>query len=153
MSDVETLLGELPFFYGMEDAHLATIAETATAVDFVGGSTIFEEGGEADSCYLLLEGDVALELIAPGRGPHVVQTLHSGDVLGWSWLFPPYRWLFDAQALTDTRAVRFDAPALRAAKDTDPALGYDLLSRFAEVIVARMQAARIQLMDIYGSVR
>lgn len=153
MNQVKDLLGELPFFFGMEDAHLETIAETASAVDFTAGTTIFEEGAEADSCYMLLEGDVALELIVPGRGPHVIQTLHAGDVLGWSWLFPPYRWVFDAQALTDTRAVRFDGPALRKAKESDPALGYDLLSRFAEVVVARMQAARIQLMDVYGASR
>lgn len=151
MSEVFEILGQHPFFYGMSEEHLRTVAECASPVDFVEGETIFDEGSPADACFLLLDGDVALELTAPGRGPHVVQTLHSGDVLGWSWLFPPYKWSFDAEALTVTRAIRFDAERLREAKDADPAFGYELLGRFTEVLVRRMQSARLQLLDIYAA--
>jgi CRP/FNR family transcriptional regulator, cyclic AMP receptor protein len=153
MTELAEVLGTHPFFYGMAAEHLDVLATCATAADFATGETIFASGDSADACYLVLDGDVALELVAPGRGPHVIQTLHSGDVLGWSWLVEPYRWMFDAQALTAVRAIRFDAQCLRSAKENDPALGFDLLRRFVVVIVDRMQAARMQLMDIYGAPR
>lgn len=153
MTQLADVLGTHPFFYGMEPAHLDVIAACATPADFAVGETIFASGAPADACYVIVEGDVALELVAPGRGPHVIQTLHNGDVLGWSWLVEPYRWAFDAQALTEVRAVRFDAQCLRQAKERDPAFGYELLRRFVVVIVDRMQAARLQLMDIYGTPR
>jgi CRP-like cAMP-binding protein len=153
MSEVFEILGQHPFFFGMNEDHLRKMAACASAVEFAPGEMMLQEGAPADTCYLILDGDVALELTAPGRGPHVIQTLHSGDILGWSWLFPPYRWSFDAQSLIDTVAIRFDAEKLRAAKESDPSLGYDLLKRFAEVMVRRLQAARLQLLDIYASPR
>lgn len=153
MSALESMLGSQSFFYGMEADHLATLAHVASPVDFAPGEVIFREGGDADACYLILEGDVGLEMMVPGRGPHVIQTLHSGEILGWSWLFRPYRWVYDAQALTPTKAVRFDAPALRRAKGEDCAFGYELMTRFTEVLASRMQAARLQLLDLYGSHR
>lgn len=153
MSEVLEVLGQHPFFYGMSEDHLRKMAACASAVEFVSGQTIFHEGAPADVCYLILDGDVALELTAPGRGPHVIQTLHAGDILGWSWLFPPFKWSFDAQSLVQTSAIRFDAAELRAAKEADLAFGYDLLKRFAEVMVRRLQAARLQLLDIYADPR
>ncbi|MEA2058808.1 MAG: cyclic nucleotide-binding domain-containing protein [Actinomycetota bacterium] len=153
MSEVFEVLGQHPFFFGMSEDHLQKMAACASAVEFVPGQTIFHEGAPADVCYLVLDGDVALELTAPGRGPHVIQTLHAGDILGWSWLFPPFKWSFDAQSLVQTSAIRFDAAELRAAKEADLAFGYDLLKRFAEVMVRRLQAARLQLLDIYADPR
>lgn len=153
MTALSEILGAHPFFYGMDEDHLETIAGCASAADFTVGDTIFRANEIADACYLLLDGDVAIELVAPGRGPHVIETLHAGDVLGWSWLVEPYTWMFDAQALTPIRAVRFDAKCLWKAKEADTALGYDLLKRFVAVIVDRMQAARMQLLDIYAAPR
>ncbi|RPI26367.1 MAG: cyclic nucleotide-binding domain-containing protein [Actinobacteria bacterium] len=153
MTTLAEILGTHPFFFGMRPEHLDIIARCATPADFGTGKTIFTAGDEADACYLLLDGDVALELVAPGQGPHVIETLHSGEIFGWSWLVEPYRWMFDAQALTEVRAIRFDAKCLWAAKEADPQLGFDLLRRFVAVIVDRMQAARMQLMDIYGAPR
>jgi CRP-like cAMP-binding protein len=150
-SSLEQLLGEHPFFFGMKSDYLEVLAGCATAADFVRGSAVFKEGEPADACWLIVEGDIALEVVVPGRGPHVIQTLHSGEVLGWSWLFSPYRWSFDAQALTDTKAIRFDAEALRTAKNEDKEFGFELMQRFAEVLVDRLQATRLQLLDIYGA--
>lgn len=141
------------FFEGMAPHHLDAIQAVATEVAFAAGSTIFREGGEAALWYLLTDGVVTLEVDIPGRGPHILQTLHEGDVLGWSWLFPPYRWSFDAFARTDVAALSFDGARLREAKQLDPMLGYDLMQRFAQVLVQRMQAARLQLLDIYGTPR
>ena len=146
-------LADHPFFYDMKPEHLQTLAECATVAEYVPGEEIFREGADADACYLIVDGDVALEITLPRRGQHVITTLHGGDVLGWSWMFPPYRWSFDAQSLTDTKTIRFDADELREKKAEDPSLGYDLMQRFAEVLVDRMQATRLQLLDVYGAAR
>ena len=152
-SDLEAILAAHPFFYGMEPEHVATLASVATPARFDVGKQIIKQGEEANACFLVLEGDAALEIVIPGKGPQVIQTLHAGDILGWSWLFAPYEWSFDAQALTPIRAIRFDAPELREAKAADAALKADLMERFAEVLVMRLQAARLQLMDLYGNPR
>jgi CRP-like cAMP-binding protein len=152
-TDLEAILGGHPFFYGMREKQLATLASVATPAKFAVGERIIKQGEVADACYLLVEGDAALEIVIPGKGPQVIQTLHAGDILGWSWLFSPYEWSFDAQALTPLRAIRFDAPTLREAKAADPELNAELMERFAEVLVTRLQAARLQLMDLYGNPR
>jgi CRP-like cAMP-binding protein len=85
----------------------------------------------------------------PGQGRITIETIASGDVLGWSWLFPPYRWHFDAQALELTRAIAFDGACLRAKCDDDHDLGY-ALQRFARIMMQRLQATRLQLLDVYG---
>jgi len=148
---LDHVLAAQPFFTGMTAAHLERLASVARPVTVETGRKVFHEGDVADACYLILEGDLALEMDIPGRGPHVLQTLHPGDMLGWSWLVAPYRYAYDAQALTDVKAIRFDAVALRAQKVADPAFGYELMQRFAEVLVRRMQAARLQLLDVYGN--
>ena len=81
------------------------------------GRTVFKEGGDADACYLIVDGDVALEIVTAAAGAARHQTLHAGEVLGWSWLFPPYRWSFDAQALTEAKAIRFDAADVAATQE------------------------------------
>jgi CRP/FNR family transcriptional regulator, cyclic AMP receptor protein len=79
-----------------------------------------------------------------------IQTLGVGEVLGWSWLFPPYRWLFDARTIELTRAIALDGKCLRAKCDEDHHLGYEMVKRFAQVIIERLQASRLQLLDVYG---
>ena len=148
--DLEAVLGAHPFFYGMEQEQVATLAAVASPVRFAQGRSLIRQGEDADACYLILEGDAALEIGVPGQGSQVIQTLHAGEILGWSWLFPPYKWSFDAQALSPIKAIRFDAERLREAKSQDPVLRAELMSRFAEVLVSRLQAARLQLMDVYG---
>jgi CRP-like cAMP-binding protein len=148
---IADLLTVHPFFGGMSAVAIGLLAGCASEVEFAAGAPIFKEGDAADACFLLTAGDVALEIVVPGRGPHVVETLHTGEVLGWSWLFRPYRWTFDAQALTATSAIRFDGAALREAKTADKEFGYELMTRFAQVLVDRLQATRLQLLDIYGT--
>lgn len=148
---IAELIAADPFFGGMSAHAIQVLASCASEVEFAAGTAVFKEGEPADACFLLTSGNVALEIVVPGRGPHVVETLHAGEVLGWSWLFPPYRWTFDAQALRATTAIRFDADALRKAKAADKELGYELMTRFAQVLVDRLQATRLQLLDIYGT--
>jgi CRP/FNR family transcriptional regulator, cyclic AMP receptor protein len=151
MKTIEALLGEHPYFQGMSPAYLALIAGCGRNVQFQPGQYIHREGQEANTFYAIRQGKVALEMFAPGRGPVTLHTLGEGEVVGWSWLFPPYRWLFDARAVELTRAVHFDGLCLRGKCEADPVMGFDFMKRFAQVAVARLDAARLQLLDVYGT--
>jgi CRP-like cAMP-binding protein len=119
-------------------------------VRFAAGDDLFREGDVADRFYLIRHGHVALQVFIPGQGRITIETIAAGEVLGWSWLFPPYRWHFDAQALELSRAIAFDGACLRAKCDEDHDLGYMLMQRFAQVMTQRLQATRLQLLDLYG---
>lgn len=110
---------------------------------------IFEEGGAADSFYVLISGRVGLELAAPGRSPMVLQTLGAGELVGISWMFPPYRWSWRARALTDCNLLVFDATHVRRNIESDPELERQLLRTVAVAAVDRMQSSRTQLLDLY----
>jgi len=144
------LLKNQPFLDGMVDEHLQQLAACATHQEFPANEVIFKEKGFADAAYLIVEGSVALELEIAAARHHIVQTVHTGEVLGWSWLFPPYQWSFGALTLDPTSVIRFEAAKLRELQDTDCAFGYDLMKRFAYVMMARLSAARLQLVDLYG---
>ena len=96
-------------------------------------------------------GAVAIETYAPGRGGLVVETLGPGELVGWSWLFPPYKSHFDVVALEDVRAVALDGACLRGKCDEDPRFGYELTRRIAQVVIARLQSTRMRLLDVYGN--
>ena len=119
---------------------------------FRAGEYLMREGDSADAFYVVRSGAVALQTSVPQRGALTIETLQQGDLIGWSWLFPPYTTAFDARALEATHTLVFDGACLRAKFDADPALGYALLRLFARVVVQRLQNARFQLLDVYGSV-
>jgi CRP/FNR family transcriptional regulator, cyclic AMP receptor protein len=146
---IEELLVETRLFADLAPDDLETIAGCATIVHFDDGEYVFREGGAADTFYIIRSGTVALETHVPGQAPARLMTLHDEDVLGWSWLFPPYRWHLDAKALEHIRAIAFDGTCLRDKSVEDHDLGYELMRRFAEVIVSRLQATRFQLLDVY----
>jgi CRP-like cAMP-binding protein len=147
---LQLILAEHPFFAALKPEHMAIITACAKNVQFKAGETIFREGQPADWFYLIREGRVALDVTAPPRGRITIQTLEAGEVLGWSWLFPPYKWHFGATCLEAVRALAMDGACLRGKCEADPALGYELMKRFARVMMERMQAARVQLLDVYG---
>lgn len=149
---LESVLAEHPFFRDLPPDDLAYIAGCARNVRFEEGQYIFREGEQADHFYLIRHGRVALEIFVPERGPLVTETVAEGEVLGWSWLFPPYRWSSDARALEVTAAVALDGACLRAKCETDTRLGYELMRRFAQIIMERLHATRVRLLDIYGRV-
>lgn len=151
MRTLETILAEHPFFAGLDARSLQIIAGCASNVVFEEGQMIFREGEQADRFYLIREGRVALEVHAAGIGTLTIQTLDAGDILGWSWLVPPYRWHFDARAVEQTRAIALDGECLRRKCEEDHDLGYELLKRFAEIITQRLQATRLQLLDVYSA--
>ena len=116
-------------------------------------TSLFREGEPADTFYVVRGGTVALETFAPARGGMTIETIDAGEVIGWSWLFAPYRWHFDARALSPVRATAFDGECLRGKCEQDPALGYDLMKRFAQVLIERLQWTRLRLLDVYGDGR
>jgi CRP-like cAMP-binding protein len=111
---------------------------------------VFVEGSPADALYLIFSGRIALETHGV-RGRIPIETLETGDVLGWSWLFAPHRWSFSARALEPAEAVAIDAMCLRQAMEMDPRFGYELMQRIARVIIERLQATRMQLVDMYSA--
>jgi CRP/FNR family cyclic AMP-dependent transcriptional regulator len=151
METIEHQRHDLPFFEGLRPADLELIAGCASNVRFREGELLFRDGDNADVFYVLRHGRVALETFVPARGPFTIETLEAGEVVGWSWLFPPYRWHFDAHARSLVRATRFDGACLRAKCESDPRLGYELMSRFAQVMIDRLQSTRLRLLDVYGN--
>ncbi|MEU3459327.1 cyclic nucleotide-binding domain-containing protein [Streptomyces sp. NPDC006733] len=119
-------------------------------VSFPAGERIFEEGGRAEHFWIIRTGAVYLDLHVPGRRAPTVEALGPGDLLGWSWLFAPYRWHLGAQALSPVRAREFDAEQVRALCEEDPVLGRELVLACAEVIAHRLTASRTRLLDLYG---
>jgi CRP/FNR family cyclic AMP-dependent transcriptional regulator len=150
METIEAVLHDVPLFQGLTPAELELIAGCGSNVRFREGELLFRDGDEADTFYVLRHGAVALETFVPARGPVTIETLEAGEVLGWSWLFHPYRWHFDARALSLVRATSFDGACLRDKCESDPRLGYDLMSRFAQVLIDRLQWTRMRLLDVYG---
>lgn len=143
-------LSGLPFLKGLDPRHITFIGRCASNIQFHEGQYIFREGEEANYFYIICQGRVAIQLYTPRRGPITIQTIGDNDVLGWSWLIPPHRWRFDAQAVETTSAIALDGRCLRTKCEQDHSLGYELLKRFAVVITSRLEATRLQLLDIYG---
>ncbi len=117
---------------------------------FAPGELIFREGDPANRFYLIHKGKVALESYVRERGTVLIQNIGSGDLLGWSWLFPPYYWHFDARAVEPVEAVFFYGTPLRDECEADHDFGYELLKRMTEVVIKRLQGTRRQLLDSYG---
>ncbi len=151
MEDLQRIIREHPFFAGLSGTFSETVCGCARNEVFAEGDYLFHQGEEADALYLLRSGRVALEAAASGRGAMTFLTLGPGDVVGVSWLVPPYRWTYDARAVERTRAIAMDARCLRRKCEDDPALGYELMKRFVPVLSQRLQAARLQMLDVYGT--
>ena len=150
-SDVLSRVAGLPFFAGLTPGQLRRLCEAGRPVSYQPGERVFAEGGLADRFWLIEAGSAALDLRVPGRGDQVIETLVGGSVLGWSWLYPPYLWQFGAVARERLDAIAFDAESVRNRCDADPAFGYAMLRLFTPVITARLQAARLRLLDLYAT--
>lgn len=149
MQTLETILANHPFFKGFEPHYMQLITGCASNVRFKAGTYIFREGEPASSFYIIRQGKVALQAMAAQRGSLIIQTIEDGEVLGWSWLFPPYRWHFGARAIEETRAIVLDGVCLREKGEADHDFGYELVKRVAQIMMERLQATRLQALDIY----
>ncbi|HEY9839628.1 MAG: cyclic nucleotide-binding domain-containing protein [Candidatus Sericytochromatia bacterium] len=137
-------------FRGLSTGYLEALAGCATLTSWQPDHYLFQQGGTADTFYLIDAGQVALEVFTSGCLRMRIQTLHAGELLGWSWLYPPYLWHFDALALTEVQAFRFDALAVRSLCENDHEFGYQLQTRITPMIIARLQTTRMQMVELYG---
>jgi CRP-like cAMP-binding protein len=142
---------EHPFFAGLQEAYVQLIVGCARNVVFNAGTYLYHHGEPCDEFYLIRHGRVALEMSGPGRAPVTFQTIGEGDIVGVSWLLPPYRWSYDARAIDLVRAIAMDAKCLREKCDSDHDLGYEMMLRFVPLLVNRLQATRMQILDVYGA--
>lgn len=144
------ILDEHPFFKGISPELRELLVGCAANERFEAGQYLFREGSSAEKFWLIRHGTVSVEIYAAGKTPIVVETLGEGEVLGWSWLIEPRKFAFDARALTLVRAISMDATCLLGKMEANPALGYDVTRRFMPLMAHRLQAARLQMLDLYG---
>lgn len=144
---IDRLLKEHPFFQDMDPEVCDIIAGCAANERFDPGQYILREGGRADKFYLIRHGAVALEIHVPGQDPIIIDTLSDGDILGWAWLVPPYKWVYDARAQELTRLVSLDAECLRGKYEIDHNLAYVLFKRFIPVMAERLAATRRRMLE------
>jgi CRP-like cAMP-binding protein len=143
-----------PFLAGMNRVQLALLTDCAMATQFKKGQTILQEGEFANRFYLIESGTVALQSLDDFSEPLVIETIRSGDLLGWSWMFPPYTWQFTARTVEATTAIFFYGTILPEYCEKDHSLGYELLKRMSAVMVKRLQAARKNMLAFQtGNVR
>ena len=151
LQDLESLLRKHNFLQGMSPEHTKVLVGCTSNVRFAAGDFLMHEGREANVFYLLRAGRISLETNVPGRGPLEMESLGPGDVLGLSWLVPPYREHLDARALEPVVALAMDGKCLRAKCDADHDLGYALLRRIFELAYQRLMRVRLQRLDLYGT--
>ena len=149
----EEVLAEHPVFRDFDAATIELLAGCARNEHFRAGETIYSEGDDADKVYLIREGDVAVQISTPQHEPLIVETLRAGDVLGWSWMVPPYMHMSDARALNDVRAISLDALCMRGKAERNATLGYQMFRHFVPHMATRFRALRMQLLDVYGTGR
>jgi CRP-like cAMP-binding protein len=149
MNTLAQALGDHPFLREIPPDALAKLADCTHEASFPAGAFMFREGAPANRLYLLQSGRVVLEIAAPGRGTLRVETLGAGDILGLSWLFPPYRWQTDAHVVEPVTALVVDTGCLRGKLDEDPALGYAVMKSLAHQLYERLERVRMQRLDVY----
>ena len=150
METLERIIAEHPFCAGLENRFTSLIVGCASNVRFNKGDYIFREGDPADTFYLVREGKVAVEISAPQRRPINIATLTQGEILGWSWILPPFQWKHDARAVDSVRAIALDGKCLRGKCEENHDFGYEVMKRFARIIEQRLESTRLQLLDVYA---
>ena len=143
-------LSEHPFAAGLSEDDLIKLGACVVGrSEWAPGEVVLQRGSAAEVCHLIVDGTIAIELRPPGRTPRTIQTLHGGDLLGWSWLVEPHRWTFDARASTLASAITIDAELLRRSIENDCAFGLVLMRRVTKAIINRLEATRLQVLDVY----
>jgi CRP/FNR family transcriptional regulator, cyclic AMP receptor protein len=150
MENMNELIATSPLFAGLEKDAIDLAAGCASNVAVDTGTRLLAEGEAAETFYLIRRGHVAIQVRRPSGKPIVIETLGPGQILGLSWLVPPYRWAFDAIATEPVGAIAIDGLCMRQKADDDPAFGYAILQRIAQVQLERLQATRTRLLDVYG---
>ena len=149
MSDqsIEGYLSGHAFFSGLEPRYLKFISDSATELQLARGETLFRQGERADRFFLVRRGQVSVQVPALVGPALEIQHLNEGQILGWSWLIPPFRWHFFASAVEDSDLLEFDGNAILAHCEKDPKFGYELFKLFAGLMSERLEVARLKMMD------
>ncbi len=147
---IDSLVREHPFCQDLDEAAIALMSGCAKNEQFPAGSMIARENQPSERLFLLRYGTAALEIRRPGHDPLIIETLEAGEILGWSWIVPPYRWAYDVRAVTIVRAISVEAGCLRAKCDDDHSFGYEIYHRILRVMANRLSATRLRLVDLYA---
>jgi CRP-like cAMP-binding protein len=145
---LEQILADHPFAKDMPPQVLSTISGCCSNAVYHPGDYIFREGEAADHFFLIRHGLVALEIHLPQGPPIVVETLETGDIFGWSWLMPPYRWSSDARASEQVRLLKLDGACLRGKIESDHLLGYEVYRRFLPIMARRLATTRLRIVEL-----
>ncbi len=151
MREISELLEEIEVLRGLEPTHSALVAGCGVNAIFSDGDYLMKEGEPATTFFAIRHGAAAVEIATRSGSPLMIETLHEGDVVGWSWLFEPHRSRFDVRAVGDARVIAFDGACLRGKCEADHDLGFELMRRFAGLICERLQTTRMRLLDVYGA--
>ena len=151
MKTVTQFVREHSLFAGMDQDQVDYVAGCGQLRRFKEGDYLTRENDPADYFFLLLEGRALIETHQHNLPAAPLLTINANDIVGWSWLIPPYRYQFDARATTNLRTVELNGRCIRDKCEGDPALGYELLKRLASVMVSRIHGARFQLLDVYSA--
>lgn len=144
------IIGQHHLFADFRQEYLDVVAGCAKNAHFKPAEYLCKEGEAADEMYLIRTGKVALEISQAGHGHMTFQSAGPGEVVGLSWLVPPYRWSYDARAVDEVQAIAIDTHCLRTKCEADTALGYEVMKRCMPIIVERLHGTRLQLLDLYG---
>ncbi len=147
MTSKEEYISAHDFFSGLNQDVIETLSDFATERHVSAGEALFQQGKPAEKFYLLRNGKVSIQVPALVGPPLELQILGESQILGWSWLIPPYRWNFQARAVEDTDVIEFDGSAILARCEKDAEFGYELLKRFTGLMSARLEAARLKMME------
>ncbi len=150
MKEIKDLLAAHAFFKDLRKETVDLVAGCGSNVHFAPDQYLMHGGDDADRFFAVRKGTVSIEVFVPGRGPVTLQTVGEGEILGWAWLVPPYKWHFDARARDEVSAVSFDGACLRKKCDADPAMGYEMMKRLARLVSQRLETTRVQILDLYG---
>jgi len=149
METLEIVLAEHPCLKGLHPKYLKTILHCASDTKFEAEQMVFQEGDPANSFFLIRQGRVGLEVYVPNKGIITIETVGPGELLGWSWLIPPYKCHFNARAYEPTKAIILDGGYLREKCLDDHELGYELYSCFIDLIIERLHSTCMQFIDCY----
>lgn len=147
VTTLEPILKEHPFLKDLPQPFMDLLVGCAKNEHFEPGDYISKAGDQADKFYIIREGRVAIEVQPPSRGAIIVETLADGDVLGWSWMFEPHKWILDARALETVRVISLDGVCLRKKMENDHDFGFEMFNRFAKLMLGRIKALRKQLIE------
>lgn len=151
MKKIVDILCEHSFFQELSKEHLEFIAGCGKNVVFKEKQVIAAPGDAADEFYLICHGQVAIIQESPQHKPFIYQTLGDHEILGLSWLIPPYRWTVLAQTTQPTTAIALNGACIREKCEKDPTLGFKLMRHLVQILVANEHATRLHLLDVYGT--